>query len=792
MTTHHFFKAKKKRKIALIALVIGLIWLLFALPDPLFKNPVSIVIEDENGRLLGARLATDQQWRFPQIDSVPESFAQAIISFEDKRFYQHFGVDMRSMSRAIRQNLKAKRVISGASTLDMQVMRMAYGNKKRTIWQKLIESILAIRLNFKYTKKEILSFYASNAPFGGNIVGLEAASWRYYGKSPQLLSVGESAVLAVLPNNPSLVRPGKNEKILLRKRNKLLDKLWKQGVIDSITCVLSKDEPLPGKPLRLPSLAPHLLNQVIKSNRTDPKEQSRIKTTINKNLQTKINQVVELQLRRLKANEVNNCAILVLDVETGHAKAYVGNAITTGHEHGARVDIIQANRSTGSVLKPILAGLALDDGLVMDKSLVRDIPTQYGQYSPENFNNDYAGVLPLDDALIRSLNIPFVRLLRTYGIDKFHHNLKKLGLKSLVQSPDYYGLTLIVGGAETSPWQVGSAYASLARTLRHFYDKDGAYKLDDVHSANYVLAEKVKSTYSPDAPVMSAGAIWTMFEMMKSLKRPNNEGEWQRFGTGRPVAWKTGTSIGFRDAWAMGLDRDFVVVVWTGNANGEGRAGLTGVNMAAPILFDVFKQLPQGKWFDAPYDELKDGVICAKSGYLAKAGCPLDTVQMLVNNKNLSVCTYHQLASLDSSHQYRVTRDCIEREDIEQVSIFTLRPIEAFYYKRHHPDYQGLPPFRKGCEPNGYKPIQLIYPRKASKIFVPIGLEGEKEKTIFEVAYDYPKETLYWHLDDHFLGKTKHFHQMALSPKAGKHILTIVDKDGHRLVQHFEIITRNE
>ncbi len=776
----------KKRKIVLVALGFGLIWFLFALPKPLFKDPVSVVIEDKDGQLLGARLATDQQWRFPKMDSVPRNFAEAIITYEDKRFNHHFGVDVRSMSRAIRQNLKAKKVISGASTLDMQVMRLAFKNRKRTIWQKMKESILAVRLNLRYSKKEILSFYASYAPFGGNIVGLEAASWRYYGKSPQLLSVGEAAVLAVLPNNPSLVRPGKNEKVLLRKRNKLLDKLWQQGKIDSLTCVLSKEEPLPGKPHRLPSLAPHLLNFAIKSKANTA---TRVKTSIDKNLQTKVNQIVELQLRRLKANEVNNCAVLVLDVESGNALAYVGNAVTTGNEHGARVDVIQANRSTGSVLKPILAGLAIDDGLVTTKSLLRDIPTQYGQYHPENFNHNYAGVLPLDQALIRSLNIPFVRLLRTYGMDKFHHNLKELGLKSLVHSAGYYGLTLIVGGAETSPWQVGSAYASLARTLRHFYDKDGAYRLEDIHSAGYTLAgKKEQSTYRSEPPVMSAGAIWSIFEMMKSLKRPNNEGEWQRFGTGRPVAWKTGTSIGFRDAWAMGLDRDFVVVVWTGNANGEGRAGLTGVNMAAPILFDVFKQLPQGKWFDAPFDELTDQAVCAKSGYLAKAGCPVDTIQVLANAKNLPVCRYHVLTSLDASHRYRVTRDCAQEGDIEQVSVFKLRPIEAFYYKMHHPDYQGLPPFRKGCEPTGYKPMQLIYPRKPSKIFVPVGLDGEKEKIIFEVAYDYPKETLFWHLDARFLGKTKHFHQMALRPKPGKHILTVVDKDGHRLVQRFEIV----
>jgi len=779
---------QKRRRIFLLLLALGGLWFAFALPKPLFHDPVSVVIEDEQGRLLGARLAADEQWRFPRMDSVPAVFAQAITTYEDKRFYHHFGVDWRSMMRAIKQNLMAGKVISGASTLDMQVMRLARKRRKRTVWQKLIESILAVRLNIRYSKEEILSFYASNAPFGGNIVGLEAASWRYYGKSPDLLSVGEAAVLAVLPNNPRLVRPGKNEKILLRKRNQLLDKLWHQNKIDSVTCVLSKDEPLPGKPHPLPSLAPHLLNYVLAHT---PNKQTRIVTTIDKNLQQKVNRIVDNQLVRLQASEVNNCAILVLEVETGAAKAYVGNAIHAGAGHGAQVDVIQANRSTGSALKPLLTAMALDDGLVTPHSLLQDIPTQYGRYRPENFNHNYQGVLPLNQALVRSLNIPFVRLLKDYGVEKFHHNLRKIGLKSLVQPADYYGLTLILGGAETSPWQVGSAYAYMARTLRHFYDHNGQYVLEDLHPARIEQPKAVgKKHLSQEPPVVSAGSVWATFEMMKNVKRPDMAGHWQSFGSGRPVAWKTGTSIGFRDAWAVGIDRNYVVVVWTGNADGEGRAGLIGIKMAAPILFDVFKQLPKSKWFEPPYDELEHLPVCAQSGYLAKAGCPIDSLWTVSSGGALPVCRFHRTVILDAAHRYRVTRDCAQGEDLAAVSVFALRPIEAYYYKPHHPEYQGLPPYRKGCEPADYHPMQLIYPRRANKIFVPVGLAGKREKTVFEVAYDYPEGVLYWHLDQHFLGTTKHFHQMALDPPVGHHVLTVVDESGHRLEQAFEVVEK--
>lgn len=784
---------RKKKKVFLLLVALFLVWFYFALPKPLFLDPLSVVIEDESGQLLSARLAKDEQWRFPMIDSVPINFSEAIIAYEDKRFESHIGVDFKSIYRAINQNFSAGKVISGASTIHMQLMRLAQKNRKRTYRQKLYETIMALRLNLAYSKKEIMRYYASYAPFGGNIVGLEAASWRYFGKSPHLLSAGEAAVLAVLPNNPSLVRPGKNEKTLLRKRNKLLDKLYELNRIDSISWVLGKEEPLPSKPQPLPSLTPHLLNFILAEKEKKQNKQTRFKTTIKKPFQQRVNRIVDLHLRRLKASEVNNCAVLILDVETGNTLAYVGNAIHTGAAHGSRVDVIQANRSTGSVLKPMLVGWTLDAGLVTEKSFLQDIPTQYGQYHPENFNHNYSGVLPMNQALIRSLNIPFVRLLKDYGVEKFHDNLRKVGFKSLTEEAGYYGLTLVVGGVETSPWQVGGSYASLARTLRHFYDNDGQYDLNDLHPAKYLAqAKKKKPMLSHNPPVMSAGAIWSTFNIMKALKRPNQEGNWQRFGTGRPIAWKTGTSLGFRDAWAMGLDRDFVVVVWTGNGNGEGRAGLTGVHMAAPILFDVFRSLPQGKWFDPPYDELIEKPVCSVSGFSASTHCPTDTLMVVNTDYDLALCRYHPQVMVDIESGLRVTRDCAKAGNMKQKQFFSLRPMEAFYYKLRHPDYTGLPPYKKGCEPNGYQSMQLIYPQKASIIYVPVGLDGTREKTIFEVAYDYPNEVLFWHLDKKFIGKTKHFHQMGLDPSEGNHVLTIVDKDGNKLVQKFEVVVRSE
>jgi len=250
-----------KIKITLVIVALLLAWFYFSLSSTLFNYPTSFVIEDKNGNLLNASIAADGQWRFPYNEDVPDKFSKCITTFEDKRFYYHPGVDILALARAFKTNIANKEIVQGGSTITMQVIRLSRHKQKRNLWQKIIESIQAVRLECSYSKKKIMSLYASNAPFGSNVVGLDAASWRYFGRSADKLSWGEMASLAVLPNAPALVHPGKNREVLLRKRNELLDKLFANNTIDKTTSNLAKLEPLPGKPLALPQLAPHLLQR---------------------------------------------------------------------------------------------------------------------------------------------------------------------------------------------------------------------------------------------------------------------------------------------------------------------------------------------------------------------------------------------------------------------------------------------------------------------------------------------------------------------------------------------------
>jgi penicillin-binding protein 1C len=356
----------KKPKVAIILafLCVLLVWFWFCLPKQLFNSPTSYVIDDDQGQLLGAAIASDGQWRFPYNPDVPEKFRQCIMAFEDKRFEHHPGFDVFAFSRAIRQNLRSKHVVSGGSTLTMQVIRLATRHK-RTFWNKLGEIFMALRLECTHSKNEVLALYTSNAPFGTNVIGLDAASWRYFGRSPDKLSWGEMAAMAVLPNSPSLVHPGRNRQILLRKRNLLLDRMHKQGIIDSSTTALAKLEPVPDRPMPLPQSAPHLLVRFKTDHQNDKEGDTRIKTSIKAGLQQQVNEILERHHSDLKANDNNNIAAVVLDVETGAAIAYAGNiAHPEDPEMESDVDVVNAPRSPGSTLKPLLYASMLHDGLI--------------------------------------------------------------------------------------------------------------------------------------------------------------------------------------------------------------------------------------------------------------------------------------------------------------------------------------------------------------------------------------------------------------------------------------------
>ncbi|MFC4635351.1 penicillin-binding protein 1C [Dokdonia ponticola] len=782
MKKQHIILKLTKHKIKLSVFVLVVLYWLFCLPATLFKDPTSTVVESSAGDLLGARIADDGQWRFPTLDSVPYRFEQSLLLFEDEYFYTHPGFNPVAMGKAIYGNLTTDKR-RGGSTLTQQVIRLSRKNNKRTYAEKLLELVKATRLETKYSKDEILAMYATYAPFGGNVVGLETAAWRYFRLPAHQLSWGQSAALAVLPNNPSMVRPGKNEGTLSRKRNQLLEKLWKKGIIDERTYQLSILEELPGKPYALPQVASHLTEQIRKEHNG-----KRIKTTIQRDVQRDLNRLAEAHYTQLQQNEIYNLAMVVMDVATKEVIGYVGNAPTKS-QHQKDVDIVMRPRSTGSVLKPLLYAGMLDAGDILPESLVLDIPTYINGYQPQNFDKEFQGVVPASNALARSLNVPAVRMLRRYGLDKFYTNLQEMEIEHIDKSANYYGLSLILGGAESSLWEVTKTYAGLAHTLNTYTATSSEYTKTAFQGYSYIPHTSHEEPLFADPSIFDAGAIYHTLETLREVNRPTGEENWQFYEDAQPIAWKTGTSYGFKDAWAVGVTPQYAIGVWVGNADGEGRPGITGIQAAAPLFFDVLRTLPnKGTWFSKPFDALTEVSVCSKSGNLASVYCP-ETKQILVPEAGIhSVsCTYHKQIYVTASGNYRVNSDCYALDQMTSEVRFVLSPAIAYYYASKHPEYKELPSIHPDCDMLGEQPMSFIYPKKNEDIILPKDFDGKRNDLILKLAHRRPDTKVFWYLNDIFIGDTETFHELAVLPEEGDYIITVVDAEGNQLKQQIKV-----
>jgi penicillin-binding protein 1C len=411
-----------------------------------------------------------------------------------------------------------------------------------------------------------------------------------------------------------------------------------------------------------------------------------------------------------------------------------------------------------------------------------------------NFDLSYSGAVPASTALVRSLNVPAVRMLQSYGLEKFHSSLQSLGFSSIGKGPGHYGLTLILGGAEVRLWDLCRVYTGMANSLNHFqeyahrYDQQEydppAYAMDPV-SGKADLPEPVLKS----SGIMSAASIWQCFEALTELERPTQEGAWERFSTTKTIAWKTGTSFGFRDAWAVGVTPGYVVGVWVGNADGEGRPGLTGVNVAAPLMFDVFGLLPFSGWFESPDEEMTEIEICMQSGFRAGPDCGTTEIRMVPEaGERVQACPYHRTIHLDQAGRYRVNSSCYETSLMKASSWFVLPPVMEWYYKRRNPQYLVLPPFLPGCADGNEAPMELIYPRETRQVFIPRGLDGQLSRVVFEAAHRESGTSIYWHLDDQYLGETSVIHQLEFLAPEGPHTLILVDAHGNILEKHFEVV----
>ena len=650
--------------------------------------------------------------------------------------------------------------------------------------------IWATRLEFRTSKEEILSMYVSHAPFGGNVVGLDAAAWRYFGHSTEDLSWAESAMLAVLPNAPAMIHLSKGRKTLLSKRDRLLKQLFEEEIIDTSTYELAVSEPLPDEPHPLPQIAPHLVSRFYQE-----RNGLYTRSTIDRGIQTHIESLAERWSNEFNRSDIRNLAILVIDIPTNQVVAYCGNVHFDRKQGGNQVDVIQAPRSTGSILKPFLYNAMLQEGSLLPKMLLPDVPVNINGFTPQNFSMQFEGAVPASEALARSLNIPAVTMLQRYGVPKFHHLLQQMGFKTINRAASHYGLSLILGGAEATLWDVTNAYAQMGRSLSSNSPSPTVSQGKEVqilletentepinndtkqtsrnHKSNHNKQEKREQSNSSPISVeedseettsANAGAAWLTLSALTEVNRPE-EIDWKSIPSMQTIAWKTGTSYGFRDAWAVGITPRYAVGVWVGNATGEGKPGLVGAQTAGPVLFDIFSYLPSSPWFERPTGVFVDAEICRQSGHLKGRFCEeTDTVLILPAGLRTEACPYHHLVTLSADESHRIYENCANTEPTIQKSWFALPPVWEWYYKQHHPEYKPLPPFKAGCGEDSFQSMQFIYPQMNAHIKLPKQLDGRKGFLMVELAHSNPNATIFWHLDDTYQTQTQDFHKISLQP----------------------------
>lgn len=559
-------------------------------PVPLGETiTFSTLVVDKDGKLLRPFITKDGFWRLPVTSAeVDPRFLAMLIAYEDRRFYAHGGVDPRALLRAAWQAVTSGRIVSGGSTLTMQVARLLEPRPERRLSDKLAEMIRAIQIEQRLSKQQILDLYLTLAPYGGNIEGTRAASLAYFGKEPRRLSTAESALLVALPQAPESRRPDRNPKIAEAARNRVIARLAGQGLVNADQAQAASIEEAPRGRLAFPMFAPHVAERLAKAASPGSVQQTSIARDLQASLET---------LARERALAIGSgvaAAILVADNQTGEIRAHVGGTGYFDSLRAGQLDLALALRSPGSTLKPFIYGLAFEDGIVHPETLIDDRAIRYGAYAPENFDDSFHGTVTVRTALQQSLNVPALQILNVVGPDRLSARLGNAGVRLVLPKNAAPGLAVGLGGAGVRLTDLTALYVALAR---------GGQPV----ALSWRMAERRKA--EPLRRLMEPSAAWMIGDVLKGAPTPQN-------ALGGQIAFKTGTSYGYRDAWAVGYDGATTIAVWVGRPDGAAVPGVVGRLAAAPILFEAFQRLgPSRKHFaNAP-----PGTVIARTAELPAA-----------------------------------------------------------------------------------------------------------------------------------------------------------------------------
>jgi penicillin-binding protein 1C len=552
---------------------------------------LSVTVLDRNDKLLRAYAAPDGRWRLPaEVKDVDPRYLAMLIGYEDKRFRRHPGVDVWALMRAGWQFIRHQRIVSGGSTITMQVVRLLLGEHDRSLWGKIRQALLALSLERRLSKDEILALYLRLAPFGGNLEGVRAASLAYFGKEPRRLSIAEAALLVAIPQSPQVRRPDRATEAARRARNHVLARMLAAGVVSREDAARATAEPLTATQVArrdFPMLAPHLADAEV----TQHPGRTIHRLTVDHRTQANIEALVRDYVATLDAR--TSAAVIVVDHRTGEIVAYVGSPGLLDMERLGAIDMATALRSPGSTLKPIIYGLAFELGLAHPSTLIEDAPARFGLYVPKNFDSEWHGTVSIRAALIHSLNIPAVKVLEAVGAGRLYSRLQQAGVDPVLPKGADPSLAMALGGVGLRLVDLAQLYAAIAR------------------GGEPVALSYRRDTAAPRGPasgqrLLSAIAAWYIQDILCRALPPANAKPGQ-------VCYKTGTSYGYRDAWSVGFDGRHAIAVWVGRADGASVPGLSGRVSAAPLLFDAFARVSLKR---TPMPQPPPGVIRASTSEL--------------------------------------------------------------------------------------------------------------------------------------------------------------------------------
>ncbi|MBA9079234.1 penicillin-binding protein 1C [Rufibacter quisquiliarum] len=736
---------------------------LYSLLNLLFPLKISIayspVITAADGSVLNAFLSPDDKWRMQlEPGEVSPSLKKAILLKEDKYFYYHFGVNPVALTRAFLNNLTHGRTTSGASTITMQVARLLYP-KERTYANKLVDMFRAIQLELTYSKDEILLLYLNLVPYGGNIEGVKAASVLYFQQSPQQLSLAQAVTLTVIPNKPSSLRIGRQNERIVAFRDKWLAYYLKEKAFPKESIEDARQEPLEAFRLEAPKIAPHYAYRL---HRQYP-QQPIIKSTLNRQVQDKVQQLAYNYLQRLKGYNIHNAAVLVVNNQTKAVEAYLGSADFNDGLHGGQVDGVKAIRSPGSTLKPFLYATAFDRGLITPKTIITDVPIDYAGYRPENYYGDYNGYITIERALATSLNIPAVKLLDQVGVQAFVQKLKQAEFSQMKKHGGSLGLSLILGGCGVKLEELTALYSSFAN--------QGTY-------ASLRWLQGQKDTLS--TPLLSPAATFMLNEILTQLQRPDLPHNSQNSAHLPKIAWKTGTSYGRKDAWSIGYNKKYTVGVWVGNFSGQGVPELNGTDTATPLLFDIFNTIDYNSpesWFRAP-NGISYRDVCAVTGLPANSFCQDQIMDTYIPSvSSMAKCTHLKKVAVSLDGKYAYCTSCLPETGYHHQWYPNHAPEMLTFFVNQHLPYVSLPPHNPSCSRIFQEYAPIISSPTANMEYL---LEAsDHQKLMLQCNAHNEVKKVYWYLNDQFLQSAPANQPVFFEPpQAGKLKISCLDDQG--------------